>query len=68
MRYVSSKYQKMMKEETYRIYMSDSLFYLGQDKRLTVRYQDIADKQKKETRNGDEIALDIIKRLDLKVE
>lgn len=68
MRYVISHYSLSAKEESYRIYITDTLYLQGQNKRLSVRYADIINKRKKEdTRSGDEIALEVIEKLGLKV-
>lgn len=41
---------------------------MGENKRLSVRYSDIIYPKPVDSRTGDEIALDVIQRLDLKVE
>ena len=41
---------------------------MGDNKRLTMRYVDMIHPQPVDTRTGDEIALDVIQRLNLKVE
>lgn len=66
MRYVRAKIDDYQIDLAYRIYVSDSLFYMADNKRLTSRYYDLIHTQK-ETLSGDEIALDVIKRLGLKV-
>lgn len=43
----------------YKIYMSDTLYYRGQNKTLTMRYTDLIH-QHIDNRSGDEIALDVI--------
>lgn len=43
----------------YRIYVTDSLFYQGQNQRLTSRYLDLLNR-KVDNRTGDEIARDVI--------
>lgn len=40
---------------------------MGDNKRLTVRYEDIINPKPIDTRTGDEIALDVIQKLKLKV-
>lgn len=66
MRYVISRYKAYQKEMAYRIYITDSLFYLGQMKSLNVRYYDLVNPRPKETRTGDEIALDVIEKAGLR--
>ena len=51
----------------YRYYISDSLFYIGQNMHLTKKYRDIIHPPKEDTRTGDEIAMDVITRAGLKV-
>lgn len=52
-------------QAAFRLYMSDSLFYMGDNKRLTQRYADIVSfsRRNEETRTGQEIADDITTRL-----
>lgn len=68
MRYVEAKRIEQQETYAYRIYITDSLFYQAQQQRLTSRYVDIIKPQKIDNRSGDEIALDVIERLGLKVE
>lgn len=68
MRYVMAKYVEYRQCQAYRIYITDSLFYMGENKRLTKRYAEALQPQKIDNRSGDEIALDVINRLNLKVE
>lgn len=63
-----AKYVEYRQAQAYRIYITDSLFYMGENKRLTKRYAEALKPQKIDNRSGDEIALDVIKRLNLKVE
>lgn len=56
------------KELAYRIYITDSLFYQSDEKRLTKRFYDIIKPAPVDKRSGDDIALDVIGRLSLKVE
>lgn len=65
---MKAKYVMYQKELAYRIYVSDSLFYQAENKRLTKRYLElIAKPEKEDRRTGDEIARDVIERLNLKV-
>ena len=57
----------MQEEKAYRLYIADSLFYNGKQQTLTIRYCDIIDKSKPDSRTGDEIALEIIQKHGLKV-
>ncbi|MCM1328843.1 MAG: hypothetical protein NC253_05315 [Ruminococcus sp.] len=47
------------------MYTTDTAYYQGEQKRLTVRYTDIVngDVKKKDERTGDEIAEDLYNRL-----
>ena len=67
MRYVLAKTTEERTREAYRIYVTDMLFYQAQDMRLTARYEDLIRPKRTDTRTGDEIALDVITRLGLKV-
>lgn len=56
------------KELAYRIYITDTLYYRSDNKKLTKRYVDMIAKSKpQDTRSGDEIAEEIINKLGLKV-
>lgn len=68
MRYVKARYAEYKQSLAYRIYITDSLYYYGNNQRLTKRYIDIVMPEPVDPRSGDEIALDVISRLDLKVE
>lgn len=69
MRYVKSRYRNYQRDLAYRIYITDSLQLAAQNKYLTFRYADyIAGRMPKpDNRSGDDIALDIINRFDLKM-
>lgn len=64
-----ARYKQIQRDLTYRIYISDSLQNIPQNKFLTTRYYDLIynTSQKTDNRTGDEIAADIINRLGLKV-
>ena len=49
----------------YRVYVTDCLFYQGQNQRLNIRYIDLLNK-KVDNRDGDEIALDVINNVGLR--
>lgn len=52
----------------YRVYLTDSLFYQAQEKRLTTRYADVfLPHEAAEERSGEEIAADVIRRAGLVV-
>lgn len=68
MRYVRSKYNQYKTDQAYRIYITDSLYANGQGKALTARYYDLIHPKEIDPRSGDEIALDVINRLGLKVD
>lgn len=67
MRYVEAKRKEEQETFAYRIYLSDSLYYQAQNQRLSQRYIEIIKPKTVDTRSGDEIALDVISRLGLKV-
>lgn len=66
MRYVRARLEEYQQTLAYRIYISDSLFCAGDNKRLVSRFYDVITKPK-DTRTADEIATDIINRLGIKV-
>jgi len=68
MRYVLAKYTEYKKELAYRIYITDSLYYQSDNKRLTTRYVDMITPKKVDRRTGDEIASDVINKLGLRIE
>lgn len=52
-------------EMAYRVYVTDCLFYQGQNQRLTSRFVDLLNR-KVDDRDGDEIAIDVIDKLGLR--
>lgn len=66
MRYVMARFKEYQRELAYRVYISDSLFYYGQQKQLTKRWSDIAYPKPVDKRSGDEIALEVIKKAGLR--
>lgn len=68
MRYVISKINENEREMAYRIYMTDTLFYYSDNKRLTQRFYDILHPPAVDNRTADEIAIDVIEGMKLKVE
>lgn len=65
MRYVVARYKMEQREMAYRIFVTDSLQLIPQNKYLTTRYKDSIKTKKKDNRTGDEIAADVIKRAGL---
>lgn len=49
----------------YRVYVTDCLFYQGQNQRLTTRFVDLLNK-KVDNRSGDEIVLDVMSKAGLR--
>ena len=69
MRYVVARYNQKQRDEAYRIYVTDSLYYMKRNEVLGIRFFDLIDKKKViDNRSGDEIALDIISRAGLQYE
>lgn len=66
MRYVKAKYSQYRQELEYRIYITDSLYYNGENKRLTYRYAESLIPKYEDNRTGDEIALEVIEKLNLR--
>lgn len=55
-----------MRTMAYQIYVTDCLYYQPQNKMLETRFYDILKPKKQDTRTGDDIAADIINKLNLK--
>lgn len=69
MRYVEARLDEYQREETYRFYVTKSLQLLPQNKYLQASYQETVDTPKDiDTRTGDEIVFDIMKRAGLTFE
>lgn len=64
MRYVEARIDEFDREEAYRIYVTRSLQLAPQDGYIEESYYDIMH-NKIDTRNGDEIAIDIMTRAGL---
>lgn len=61
MRYVEARLEQYCRDETYRIYIADTLYYQGQGQHITARYGQLFDQaQVQDSRTGDEIAADTI--------
>lgn len=55
-------------EAAFRIYVTDSLFFMGENKRFTKRYYDIINPKKIDTRTPEEIVAYITSKYGLKLE
>lgn len=69
MRYLISRYKQQQREISYRIYVTDALYFIGAGRRPVKRYVDIIGlhrSEKEDTRGGDDIAKDVILRAGLK--
>lgn len=66
MRYVRAVLEADTEALAYRIYVTDSLYSAGNNKRLTQRWYDLIRKPQEQI-NADDIAMDIIERMGLKV-
>lgn len=64
--YLIARFKQQQKDEAYRIYVTDSMFYQSDNKRLSIRYYDLMNK-KAETRSANEIISDVIEKAGLKV-
>lgn len=65
MRYVEARINQESREEAYRIYVTRSLQLAPQHKYMQKSYGDLLEQKKVDTRTGDEIAEDIMKRAGL---
>lgn len=69
MRYVKYRYITDAEEMAYRIYISDSLQAQGEGKYITKRYYEIIrPTEQVDEKSADEIAVNIIKGMGLKIE
>lgn len=67
MRYVEARLTRDNRDSVYRIYVTDALQGIPQQKFSNKRYIDLIQPVKVDTRTGDEIAAEVIKKLGLKV-
>ena len=69
MRYVLARLETERREDTYRYYLTDSLFFSGQQKRITIRYADILNGKHTPPKemDGDKIAAEVIAKAGLVV-
>lgn len=61
-----AKYDIMQREEFFRNYVTDSMYYKGQNMHIGAKYSELLN-HKIDNRTGDEIALDVIMKANLKV-
>ena len=66
MRYAMATYRQERDDQAYRIYVTDSLYFQGQNKYLNVRFSDLIKPKEVDERTGNEIALDVIRKLNLR--
>ena len=66
MRYVGARLESEYRAEAYRIYVTDSLQGIPQNKYNTQRYINLVSPKPVKKGDGDKIALDVIKRAGLK--
>lgn len=55
-------------EAAFRIYVTETLFAMGENKRLTKHYYDLIKPRKVETRTPEEITADIMRKYGLRTE
>ena len=67
MRYFLSRLKQDREQRIYRIYVTDSLFYHGQNKTLTERFADVINPKPKETKTASEIVDDVTSRMGIQV-
>lgn len=63
-----AKYNSHVEDEIFRNYMASILYWQGQGKTLTVTYEEYRHPKPVDDRTGDEIALDVINKLGLRLE
>lgn len=63
MRYVSARADEQSREETYRIFVTESLRMLPQQKYIGKSYIELLKPVKVETRTGEQVADDVAKNL-----
>lgn len=62
-----AKFNSHVEDEKFRTYMASILYWQGQGKTLTVTYDEFKNPKPVDTRNGDEIANDVINEIGLKL-
>ena len=65
MRYVEARIDETKREEAYRILVTKGLTLIPQNRYMTLDYMDLINPVIKDTRTGDEIALNVIKNAGL---
>lgn len=60
-----ARYESEMQTFMYRVYVSDALYWQGQNKTLSKRWVELIEKKPVDTRTPEEIAADIIARAGL---
>ena len=66
MHYLLARFKEHQKEDVYRIYVTDSLFYQADNKRLNQRYSDLLNK-KIESRSAEQIIDEVFNKAGLTV-
>lgn len=66
MRFVLARFEKEQREEAYRIYITDSIYFYARKQALDYRYSELFVKKNIDNRTGDEVASDIINRIGLR--
>ena len=68
--HVVAEHNERMRTENYRVYVTDMLKLFGDfiGANVEIRYADIFQTDDDEQKSGDEVALDVIKKLGLKVQ
>lgn len=67
MQYLVARINEAQEEKAYRNYVSDTLYYMGRQQMLNVRYHDVITPGCIDNRSGDEVLIDVVTRLNLKV-
>lgn len=63
-----ARFEQEARETAYRVYVTDSIFYQAQEKRLTTRFADVfLPKEETAEQTGEEIVADVIRRAGLVV-
>lgn len=68
LRYVCARVKEKYREETYRIFISESLRLLPQGKILKNSYLDMFDKKQVETRSGKEVAEEVAQKIGIHID
>lgn len=70
LRYVTARFKQERREETYRIYLSETLRLLPQRKGFKKSYEEIisqTEKKTEDTRTGKEVAEEVAERMGIKI-